>query len=184
MKMCRANKGLGIDLLIVWAVWKEEEMTFDLLTQCKHNRASDFWGIFDLRGLKVAHVPCLQDGAWIISGKQSHLVFVDGSDAADSQRDRLLLAGDDDLVLRQAGRWDADAGPCLKAQLLHQPVVGSGDEGVEGFLQGQTLHRALVLVSGWGRAGERRQTEESIKRDVMVMVQHDSILNSKKQFSS
>lgn len=38
-------------------------MTFDLLTQCKHNRASDFWWVFDLRGLKVAHVPCLQDGA-------------------------------------------------------------------------------------------------------------------------
>lgn len=80
--------------------------------------------------------------------KQTHLVFVDGSDAADGQRDRLLLASDDDLVLGQAGRWDADAGSCVLAQLLHQPVVGSGDEGVEGFLQRQTLHCTLVLVSG------------------------------------
>lgn len=76
----------------------------------------------------------------------ARLVFVDGSDAADRQSDGLLLPGDDDLVLGQAGRGDADASARLLAQLLHQPVVGSGDEGVEGLLQGVALHRTLVLT--------------------------------------
>lgn len=86
-----------------------------------------------------------------------HLVVVDGSDAAERQGDGLLLPGDDDLVLGQAGRRDADASARLLAQLLHQAVVSAGDEGVEDLLQGETLHRTLVLERGW-------QTEEPIKQ--------------------
>lgn len=74
-----------------------------------------------------------------------NLVFVDGSYAVDRQSDGLLLPSDDNLVLRQAGRRDADASARLLTQLLNQPVVGAGDEGVEDLLQGQTLHSALVL---------------------------------------
>lgn len=80
--------------------------------------------------------------------ERTHLVVVDGSDAAQRQGHGLLLPSDDDLVLGQAGRGDADSSPRLLAQLLHQPVVGAGDEGVEGLLQGETLHRTLVLSSG------------------------------------
>lgn len=94
--------------------------------------------------------------------EQTHLVVVDGSDAAERQGDGLLLPGDDDLVLGQAGRGDADASPRLLAQLLHQPVVGAGDEGVEGLLQGQTLHCTLVLVSV--RTRRRRKTKRGRRR--------------------
>lgn len=84
----------------------------------------------------------------VIASNKTHLVVVDGSYAAERQGDGLLLPGDDNLVLGQAGRGDADAGARLLAQLLHQPVVGAGDEGVEGLLKGQALHCTLVLVSG------------------------------------
>lgn len=88
---------------------------------------------------------------------KTNLVVVDAPDAAECQGDGLLLAGDDDLVLGQARRRDADAGARLLAQLLHQAVVGAGDERVEGLLQGQTLHCTFILVS------EEEEEEESIK---------------------
>lgn len=81
---------------------------------------------------------------------KTHLVVIDGSDAVQRQSDGLLLPGDDDLVLGQARRWNADASARLLAQLLHQAVVGAGDERVEGLLQGETLHRSLVLASRRG----------------------------------
>lgn len=93
--------------------------------------------------------------------QEAHLVVVDGSNAAERHGDGLLLPGDDDLVLGQAGGGDADASARLLAQLLHQPVVGSGDEGVEGLLQGETLHRTLVLVRGGGV----NETMEYVNRD-------------------
>lgn len=86
----------------------------------------------------------------------THLVFVDGSDAVQREGDGLLLPRDDDLVLGEAGGRDADAGPRLLAQLLHQPVVGASDEGMEDLLQGETLHRTLVLTT------ERRAFSERL----------------------
>lgn len=87
--------------------------------------------------------------------EQTHLVVIDGADAVQCQSHCLLLPGDDYLVLGQAGWRYADAGACVLAQFLHQPVVGAGDERVEDLLQGEALHGALVLVR---RGGGVRQT--------------------------
>lgn len=102
----------------------------------------------------------------------TYLVFVDGSDAVDRQGDSILLPRDDDLVLRQAGRRDADACARLLAQLLHQSVVGTGDEGVEGLLQRQTLHGSLVLArrakEGGGGGGSRQTRVEQTAEFVNI----------------
>lgn len=93
---------------------------------------------------------------------QTHLVVIDASDAVDRQGDGLLLPSDDNLVLGQAGRGDANAGACLLAQLLYQSVVGTGDEGVESLLQRQTLHGSFVLERREEEEGGVEQTAKSV----------------------
>lgn len=89
-----------------------------------------------------------------------HLLLVNGSDMGDGQGDRLLLPSDDDLVLGQAGRGDANAGPSLLTQLLHQPVMSAGNERVESLLQREPLHRSLILEDEKGHGRVRKQGGE------------------------